>query len=109
MPSRPETVGTSPTLLLAFNPRRTSVAIFNEDSSSIFIGEDEASLLTRGSPITAGGAITLTAALGGTPELIMFAISAAGGADVRILEQFGKLPALETPQARSEPAVNLGV
>lgn len=109
MPSRSETVGTSATQLLAYNPRRTSVAIFNEDGAAIFIGEDEADLLTEGSPITAGGFLALTTALGGTPAIQMFGISAAGGANVRILEQFGKLPPLETPQARTEPAVNPGV
>lgn len=101
MPSRSEEVGTAATTLLSYNPKRTSVSIFNEDSVSIFIGEDEADLLTEGSPVTAGGAISLVAALGDTPDRVMFAISAAGGADVRILEQFGKLPLLEEPPVRA--------
>lgn len=101
MPSRPVTVGTTATLLLPYNPRRTSVAIFNEDGVAIFVGDDEIGLLAGGSPISAGGALTLNAALGATPGDILFGISAAGGADVRIFEQFGKLPPLETPQARA--------
>lgn len=101
MPSRSVTVGTTPELLLPYNPRRTAVSIFNEDSVAIFIGEDEVNLLTEGSPITAGGAVSLNAALGDSPQDILFGISAAGGADVRILEQFGKLPPLETPASRA--------
>lgn len=101
MPSRAVTVGTAVTSLLSYNPRRTSVAIFNEDSAAIFVGEDESSLLTQGSPIQAGGFLALNAALGATPDLRMFGISAAGGANVRVLEQFGQLPPLETPAARS--------
>lgn len=68
----------------------------------MFIGEDQAGLLARGSPITAGGAISLNRALGDTPQDIMFGISSAGGADVRILEQFGELPVLAEPAARAE-------
>lgn len=101
MPSRSETVGTVPTRLLPYNPKRTAVTIFNEDAAAVFIGEDENRLLTEGSPITAGGAISLNRALGDTPQEIMFGISSAGGADVRILEQFGELPALTEPPARA--------
>lgn len=109
MPSRSETVGTGATALLSYNPRRTAVAIFNEDSVAIFVGEDEANLLTEGSPITAGGFLSLNAALGDTPDLVMFGISAAGGANVRILEQFGKLPPLEVPAARAAGSVLEGL
>ena len=67
----------------------------------MFIGEDQAGLLARGSPITANGAISLIRSLGDTPQDILFGISSAGGADVRILEQFGELPPLEEPPARA--------
>lgn len=101
MPSRPVTVGTTPTLLLPYNPKRTSVSIFNEDTAAVFIGEDQTGLLARGSPITAGGAISFVRAFGDTPQDILFGISSAGGADVRILEQFGELPPLSEPAARA--------
>lgn len=101
MPSRSVTVGTTVTPLLSYNPKRTTVAVFNEDSATVFIGEDQANLLTQGSPISAGGAVSFVAALGDTPERVLFGISAAGGADVRILEQFGQLPPLETPAVRA--------
>ncbi len=107
MPSRAVTVGTAVTPLLSYNPRRTTVAVFNEDSATVFIGEDQTNLLTQGSPITAGGALTFVAALGDTPDRQMFGISAAGGANVRILEQFGQLPPLETPAVRV-PVSNSG-
>ncbi len=102
MPSRPVTVGTVATSLLPYNPKRTTVTIFNEDAAAVFIGEDQASLLTRGSPIQAGGAISFIRALGDSPQDILFGISSAGGADVRILEQFGELPPLVEPLARAD-------
>lgn len=101
MPSRSVTVGTTATPLLSYNPRRTTVAVFNEGSATIFIGEDEANLLTQGAPITAGGAISFVAALGDTPDRVLFGIIAAATADVRLLEQFGNLPPLETPAVRA--------
>lgn len=101
MPSRPVTVGTTATLLLPYNPKRTTVSIFNEDTAAVFIGEDQAGLLAQGSPVTAGGAVSFVRALGDTPQDIMFGISSAGGADVRILEQFGELPELTEPPARA--------
>lgn len=105
MPSRSVTVGTTATPLLSYNRRRTTVAVFNEDTATVFIGEDEASLLTEGAPITAGGAVTFVAALGDTPDRQLFGISAVGSANVRILEQFGQLPPLETPAARESGSV----
>ncbi len=101
MPSRAVTVGTAPTQLLPYNPKRTSVAIFNEDTAAVFIGEDQGGLLDQGSPIQAGGAISLVRALGDSPQDILFGISSAGGADVRVLEQFGELPVLFEPPARA--------
>lgn len=105
MPSRRIIVGATVTPLLSYNPRRTTVAVFNEAATVVFIGEDETDLLTEGSPIQAGGAITFVAALGDTPDMVMFGINAAGGADVRILEQFGDLPPLTTPAARASGSV----
>ena len=101
MPSRSVTVGTTATPLLSYNPRRTTVSVFNEAATTVFVGEDEANLLTEGSPIPVGGAVSFIAALGDTPDRQMFGINAAGGADVRLLEQFGKLPPLETPAVRA--------
>lgn len=101
MPSRAVTVGTAATLLLSYDPARTAVAIFNEDTAAVFIGEDQVGLLAQGAPITAGGTIAFNRALGAKPQDILFGISAAGGADVRILEEFGELPALSKPEQRA--------
>lgn len=64
--------------------------------------------LAEGFIIAAGSVLSLNRALGDEPQNILFGISSAGGADVRILEQFGMLPPLETPQARVGPTAGGG-
>lgn len=97
MSARPVTVGTTATLLLPYNPDRTAVSIFNNDSAAIFVSEDQVGILAQGFPISAGSAVDLIRALGDNPQDILFAVSVAGGADVRLLEQFGELPVLFAP------------
>ncbi len=103
MPSRSVTVAATTTKLLDYNNRRTTVSIFNNDSADVFISEDETGILAEGYIIQSGGALDLIRPLGDTPQNLLFAISAAGGADVRILEQFGELPPLEEPLAVLTP------
>ena len=98
MSARNVTVGVTATLLLPFNPARTAVSIFNNDSAAIFVSEDQTGVLAAGYVISAGGALDLIRALGDNPQDILFAISSAGGADVRLLEQFGELPELFRPE-----------
>lgn len=97
MPSRGVTIGTIPTPVLSYNNKRTGVSLANEDTATIFFGEDETSLLTQGYPILAQGAHDLLRALGDEPQNALFGISAAGGADLRVLEHFGELPVLFEP------------
>ena len=100
MGSRAITVGTAATQLLSYNNKRTGASIFNNDSAAVFVSEDETGVLVQGYVIPAGGAIDLLRALGDTPQDRLFGISAAGGADVRVLEQFGELPELFEPPTR---------
>lgn len=97
MAMRPVTVGTTPTPVLSYNNKRTGVSLANEDSAAIFLKEDETAILATGYPIVAGGAQDLLRALGDEPQLALWAISAAGGADLRVWEHFGELPLLFEP------------
>ena len=87
MPTRPVTVGTTATPVFVHNNRRTAWSLANEDTATIFVSEDETNVL-------AGGYLR---ALGGEPQNVLFAISAAGSADLRVLESFGELPPLVEP------------
>lgn len=108
MPNRSVTVGTTVTRIVSYNNRRTALSLANEDTATIFISEDQTVTTGTGYPILAGGALDLLRALGDEPQNALFAISAAGGADLRALESFGKLPELTQPGAqerRGEGAV----
>ena len=97
MPTRPVTVGTTATPVFVHNNRRTAWSLANEDTATIFVSEDETNVLAGGYPILAGGALDNLRALGGEPQNVLFAISAAGSADLRVLESFGELPPLVEP------------
>lgn len=104
MPTRPVTVGTTPERILSYNNKRTTASFTNNGSATIFVSEDESSLLTDGYPIPVGGALDLVRGLGDEPQLGWFAIVAAGSENLRVLEAFGELPVLvEPPAIISEP------
>lgn len=104
MPTRPVTIGTTPTTILAYNEKRTAASFFNNSAEDIFISQDQTGIQANGYVIPIGGAHDLLRALGDEPHLGWFGEAAAGGANLRVLEAFGKLPFLEEPPARfSEP------
>lgn len=97
MPTRPVSIGTVATPVVSYNNRRTSLSLANEDAATIYVSEDETVSTSNGYPILAGGALDLIRALGDEPQWQLFAISAGGGADLRVLEAFGSLPELFQP------------
>lgn len=97
MPTRPVTVSTVPEVVLPYNNQRTTASLVNEGATTVFVSEDETSIVANGFPIAAGGALDLIRALGDEPQNTLFIQSAAGGEDVRVLEAFGALPELRFP------------
>ena len=84
--SRRVIVGTTPTKLIDSDPKRTSLAFANLDTVRFFIEASQDVSLTQGFPIEGNGNTgSFTDFFGDDPTLAYFGISAAGGADVRIL------------------------
>lgn len=100
MPTRPITVGTSPTQIVAYNNKRTSASFTNNGTATIFVSEDQNALATNGYPIPVGGALDLIRAFGDEPQLEWFGLVAAATQNLRVLEAFGQLPELIEPPAR---------
>lgn len=98
MPARSVTVGTTATVVLPFNRARTAVSIFNNDTAAVFVSDDQRGILGEGFVIVAGQPLNLLRAWGDNPQDVLYGISVAGGADVRVLEQFGLLPVLFDPE-----------
>lgn len=99
MPTTPVDVLTTVTRLLDRNNRRTTASFTNNGTDTIFVSEDEGSVLTRGYPIVAGGALDLIRVFGDNPHDQWFGVVATTISEMRVLEQFGQLPVLEAPRA----------
>ncbi len=108
MPTRPITVGTQPTQILAYNNKRTTASFTNNGTETIFVSEDQNALLTNGYPIPEGGALDLIRAFGDEPQLAWFGLVAAATQNLRVLEAFGKLPVLIEPPSSLAPVVEGG-
>lgn len=104
MPTRPVTVGTAPTQILAYNNKRTTASFTNNGTAVIFVSEDQAGIATDGYPIAVGGALDLIRAFGDEPQLEWFAIVAAGSENLRVLEGFGRLPVMIEPGQQEQQA-----
>jgi len=90
MPFRKVEVGTQPTQLASYNPRRKSITILNYGSVTLFISNDQVDILTKGYPIAPGSGVTLVDFEGDQPELALWGQVESGSTDVRIHEGFGK-------------------
>ena len=109
MPTRPITVGTSPTSILSYNNKRTTASFTNNGSATIFVSEDQTNLATNGYPIPVGGALDLVRALGDEPQLEWFGLVSAGTENLRVLEAFGDLPLLEEPPSSLASRIEAGM
>lgn len=84
------TVGTTPTILLANNPERIAWQIVNRDVAAIGVGFSQGVTVSNAITIAPGGGM-LSAVIEDDGELVtfpVFAVSAAGGATVYVVEVF---------------------
>lgn len=103
MGMRSVTVGSTPTPVAPFNPRRTSLAVFNNGAADVFLSQDGANITTQGFPLPVDTGLVferretvfvedgqqVIRQAGDEPELALFAQVAAGTENLRIVEQFG--------------------
>ena len=97
MPVRTVTVGTTPTQVMAYNNRRTTVSLTNVGTATIYLSDSQTDITNQGYPIEVGGAYDMLRALGDQPNLQWFAEVAAATQEIRIIESFGDLPVMFTP------------
>jgi len=89
-------VGTIPTQILITDVKRTSVALYNNDSSNIiYIGADRSVSTDNGFPIPPKTPAAFMVGMGDTPELGLYAVASGADTDLRIYEQYGFDPRLK--------------
>ena len=88
--NKQETVTTTATKFVTFDPARTSVALVNLGATDIFMGSDNQVTTGNGFPISAGQAISLSELLGDDPTTERWFIVNAGTVTLAINEERAK-------------------
>lgn len=83
-------VGTTPTLVLSFNPRRVCWTIKNYSGSTAFISENPANIVSEGFPLGVGEFISYIKKDGDSPEYAIYAQTESGTAELRVQESFSE-------------------
>lgn len=90
---RVETVTTAVVPLVSWNPKRTSVSIFNDHAANIlYIGFNPNVSSTTGFALPAKTGFTFDIGSGSDPRVSIWAIASAAATIVRILEEYGLNP-----------------
>jgi hypothetical protein len=89
MAFRRVTVGTEIVQLIAYNPKRVGIVIFNNGSANIYIHDNPKNVKEEGLILTPQGTITFLKAWGDPTDFQLWAVADADGQDVRVYESFG--------------------
>ena len=88
MATRAMIADTTVKLLAPYDPRRLTLAIYNNGTNTAFISKDPTEVTANGWPIPAPGAIAFTKRDGDEPEGPWYVQTLGGTTDLRIVEGF---------------------
>ncbi|MBA7592280.1 hypothetical protein ES708_34459 [subsurface metagenome] len=92
-------VGTTAREILIPNKNRTSLTLYNNDSTNvIYLGADIGVTPETGFPLPPKTPVAYMVGLGDTPEIGLYAVSSGADTDVRIYEQYGYDPRKPRPE-----------
>ena len=80
-------VGTTPTMIVNYDPKRTSLIIYNNSSVNVYIGSDTSITTNDGFILTPGSYLAFSKGFGDDPRLVRYAIVESGTAELRIHEE----------------------
>lgn len=92
MAYRAVTVDTTTREIIPYRADRTSLVMLNNGTDDIYISNDPQNVATNGFRVGPGVVVSLTVADGDEPELAIWAVASSGSQDVRIIEQYGRVP-----------------
>ncbi len=84
MAYRPVTVATTATQLAGQDLKRRSISLFNNSGADVFFSQNQSITTGNGFVLKAGASVSLVREEGDEPELPLWAVVAAGTADVRV-------------------------
>jgi hypothetical protein len=86
-------VGTAPTIIAPYNPKRTGLTIYNSGSVTVYVSDNPTNIIEEGFPVDTGVTIGWLKVDGDTPEYALYGQVAAGTGELRVMESFGEVPA----------------
>jgi len=84
-------VSTDVTQIVPYNPKRSGILIRSYSGSEVFLSNDEVDTLNRGYPLAVGEFVSFLTADGDVPELPLYAVTAGGVANLRVVETYGEV------------------
>jgi hypothetical protein len=91
MAFRKVTVGTTPTIVVPFNPKRTGLTIYNNGTVTVYISDKQTNILEEGFPMPPGVYIGFAKVDGDETEYALYAQAEAGTGELRVQESFGEV------------------
>jgi len=90
MAFRKVSVGTEPTQVASYNPRRVCITIINYSGSTCFIDTDTKNITSEGFPLAVGSIMSLIKRDGDHPEEALWGQCESGTADLRVQESWSE-------------------
>jgi len=77
-------VSTTPVRIVDYDPYRKSVNIFNNGTSTVYLGVDRGVNATEGMPLGGSNGLIFSEAFGDDPRLERWGVTSSGSSDVRV-------------------------
>jgi len=81
-------VGTAPTLIAPYNPKRDVLVIRNYSGSTCFIHDSQTDITTQGFPLAESEVVSFLEKDGDEPSVEVWGQTLSGTADIRVYESF---------------------
>jgi hypothetical protein len=88
---RKVTVGTTPTIVVPFNPKRTGVVIYNPGPTIVYVSDKQTNIVEEGFPVGTGVYLGWVKVDGDETEYALYAQVESGTQDIRVQESFGEV------------------
>lgn len=84
-------VTNTPSQIVPYNPKRTSLVIWNNDAASnAYLGSDASMTASNGLPLLPSTGYSFLKGMGDDPRLAFFALGPAAGVEIRWFEMTGE-------------------
>jgi hypothetical protein len=88
---RKVTVGTTPTIIVAFNSKRSALTIYNPGPATVYVSDKQTNIIEEGFPVGPGVYIGWAKVDGDETEYAVYGQVESGTQDIRVQESYGEV------------------